>query len=175
MKDKKGYEIHYNPLTGKFTKVGFGKTKEAGYKTLNGHVKFEINGKVWSGINLAWYMVYGGEHLGRLKTLNGDNSDCRITNIVPVRPEHLWQKLERLKIMRQYIRDFKAGKFEIKMPPPSIKRRKVKMQTKTVYLSNEIIEEFYKASRKENLSFSALLQRVMEEYLINCKEFEEYV
>jgi hypothetical protein len=77
--------LHYNPDTGKFTRLTkWGSQQigdEPGCKSKFGYRYIGVDGKQYTGYRLAWLYVHGDFPTGDIDHINRDPTDDRISNL----------------------------------------------------------------------------------------------
>ena len=80
--------LHYNPETGKFTRLTkWGRQQigdEPGCKSKFGYRYIGVDGKGYTAYRLAWLYVYGNFPAGDIDHINRDPTDDRISNLKSV-------------------------------------------------------------------------------------------
>ena len=78
--------LEYRPHTGEF----FWKERNvtAGQRTRHGYTVITVRGKSYMAHHIAWALTYHVWPVGRVKHINGNRFDNRITNITLANPEN---------------------------------------------------------------------------------------
>jgi len=109
--------LHYDPLTGVFTrKVTSGGRRAgtiAGYKGSDGYVVIRVMGRLYMAHHLAW-LACRGNHPNEIDHINGDRSDNRLANLrEATRALNMGNAIWRKDGMPQGVRlDARSGRYQ---------------------------------------------------------------
>jgi hypothetical protein len=84
-------DLHYNPMTGVFTRLVSGGNKRAGspagWLRTDGYIGLRVGGKNCLAHRIAWQKAYGKPPVGDIDHRNGVKNDNRIQNLRDVSTE----------------------------------------------------------------------------------------
>ncbi len=77
--------LHYDPVTGVFTRVVSNRTDRVGTipgaKNTKGHIQIRLDGVLYMAHRLVWLYVFGSFPENQLDHINGVKHDNRLTNL----------------------------------------------------------------------------------------------